>query len=147
MKKIKVFIMFICMILFSISSFAFDGAKVYVDFGSAVILEDSTTILTDASPTWTKTVFTGGSNSIAVSITTDKGLTCTITPLLVNESGPLGAVSNIGTINDTGGSERFGYSTIASQFSKITITKTEAGSMATAMSVVINGAATTITTN
>lgn len=87
--------------------------------------------LTDASPTYTVTIYTAGAGSIGGDLVADKGCTLVVTPLPVDgDTGTTGKDSDTVTIADGGASERWIYSNLLAPWVKITVTKTEAGDMA-----------------
>jgi hypothetical protein len=85
--------------------------------------------LTDESPVVTRIIECIDVTDLIVFVTTDKGLTVTITPLPdYMDADVVGPVSDTLTIADGGGSDSAIYSRIGTPLAKIVVTKTEAGS-------------------
>jgi len=104
------------------------------------LLEDlNTTVLTDASSTYTTTVDTLASKDILVDIVATKGCTVVVTPVLNTDGTAIeGTDSDTGTVADGGSSGRFVYSDFGSPRAKVVVTKTELGDM-TSFSLSIRG--------
>ena len=97
--------------------------------GTRQLADTNTTDLTDAAATLTQIVNTKDVKDLVVDITTDKGTTVVITPILsATDDTQVGPVSTTLTIADGGGTDRARYSNISAERAKIVVTKTEAGS-------------------
>lgn len=99
------------------------------DTGTYRLKYDTTTVLTDGSPTLSFFVDTNWTVNLIIDITTDKGATLVVTPCLSKtDDTALAPPSDTVIIADLGESVRAVYSAISAERAKITLTKTEAGS-------------------
>lgn len=102
---------------------------VFAFSGTVQLIDTNTTDLTDAAATLSQIVYTKNIADVVVDVTTDKGLTVVITPILsATDDTQLGPASTTLTIANGGGTDRARYTNISAERAKVVITKTEAGS-------------------
>ena len=100
------------------------------EFLSGISIPD-TDVVTDAVAVRNYYFNTSNFSSIIIDVITDKGTTIVVYPLpLEDDLTVVGKASDTTTIADGGDSERMKYTDIAAPNTKITVTKTEAGDMA-----------------
>lgn len=86
------------------------------------------TEITDAAATVTRYYDVSKVEDVVVDVTSDKGMTIVITPVLSSDDNTvLGKPSSTLTIPDLGATDRAIYSKIAAKRCQVLVTKTEAG--------------------